>query len=47
MNEQEHNREATQTVSLAYSANLADQTMHELYLWFVSDFNFMEDIADR
>ena len=33
MNEQEHNREATATVDLAYSANLDDKTMHELYLW--------------
>lgn len=37
MNEQEHNRESTQTVLLAYSANLADQTMHELYLWPFAD----------
>lgn len=37
MNEQEHNRESTQTVSFAYSSNLADQTMHELYLWPFAD----------
>ena len=33
MNEQEHNRESTATVDLAYSANLDDKTMHELYMW--------------
>ncbi len=33
MNEQEHNRESTDTVAFAYSSNLADKTMHELYLW--------------
>jgi beta-glucosidase-like glycosyl hydrolase len=33
MNEQEHNRESTATVEFAYSSNLDDKTMHELYLW--------------
>lgn len=32
-NEQEHNRESTSTTPLAYSANIDDKTMHELYLW--------------
>ncbi len=32
-NEQEHNRESTDTVNFAYSANIDDVTMHELYLW--------------
>ncbi len=33
MNEQEHNREPNGSVKYAYSANLDDKTMHELYLW--------------
>jgi beta-glucosidase-like glycosyl hydrolase len=33
MNEQEHNREAAAPFEFGYSSNLADQTMHELYLW--------------
>lgn len=33
MNEQEHNRQSTADVEFAYSANLDDITMHELYLW--------------
>jgi beta-glucosidase len=33
-NEQEHNRENSGS-ALAYSANIADQAMHELYLWYV------------
>lgn len=33
MNEQEHNRESTATDAFAYSSNLDDKTMHELYLW--------------
>ena len=33
LNEQEHNRQSTDTVEFAYSANLDDATMHELYLW--------------
>jgi beta-glucosidase-like glycosyl hydrolase len=33
MNEQEHNRQSTDTVEFAYSSNLDDKTMHELYLW--------------
>jgi len=33
MNEQEHNRQSTDTVALAYSANVDDVTMHELYMW--------------
>ncbi|CZR50167.1 probable beta-glucosidase [Phialocephala subalpina] len=36
-NEQEHNREATSTVNFAYSANIDDKTMHELYLWPFAD----------
>ncbi|KAH6668439.1 putative beta-glucosidase A [Halenospora varia] len=35
-NEQEHNRDATST-SPAYSANIDDKTMHELYLWPFAD----------
>lgn len=35
-NEQEHNREATNNGAVpAYSANIDDKTMHELYLWWV------------
>ncbi|KAH7400063.1 putative beta-glucosidase A [Cadophora sp. MPI-SDFR-AT-0126] len=37
MNEQEHNREPSGTVKFAYSANLDDKTMHELYLWPFAD----------
>ncbi|KAK0102523.1 hypothetical protein ONS95_006136 [Cadophora gregata] len=37
MNEQEHNREPNGTVKFAYSANLDDKTMHELYLWPFAD----------
>ena len=33
MNEQEHFRESTGTTEFAYSANVDDKTMHELYLW--------------
>lgn len=33
MNEQEHNRQSTSTDEFAYSSNLDDITMHELYLW--------------
>jgi hypothetical protein len=33
-NEQEHNRDLSGD-ALAYSANIADQAMHELYLWQV------------
>ncbi|KAI9646460.1 beta-glucosidase [Ciborinia camelliae] len=36
MNEQEHFREPGSD-NAAYSANLDDKTMHELYLWFVAD----------
>jgi beta-glucosidase-like glycosyl hydrolase len=32
-NEQEHYRESTDTTEYAYSANMDDKTMHELYLW--------------
>jgi beta-glucosidase-like glycosyl hydrolase len=35
MNEQEHNREPSAPTKFAYSSNLDDQTMHELYLWLV------------
>ncbi|KAL3419276.1 glycosyl hydrolase family 3 [Phlyctema vagabunda] len=35
-NEQEHFREATST-EFAYSANIDDKTMHELYLWPFAD----------
>ena len=34
-NEQEHYRQATSTTEFAYSANIDDKTMHELYLWSV------------
>lgn len=37
MNEQEHNREPNGSVKYAYSANLDDKTMHELYLWPFAD----------
>jgi beta-glucosidase len=33
MNEQEKNRQSTDTVKFAYSANLDDKTLHELYMW--------------
>ncbi|KAH6675714.1 putative beta-glucosidase A [Halenospora varia] len=37
-NEQEHNREATNNGAVpAYSANIDDKTMHELYLWPFAD----------
>lgn len=35
MNEQEKNRQSTDTVEFAYSANLDDKTLHELYMWCV------------
>jgi beta-glucosidase-like glycosyl hydrolase len=35
LNEQEHNRESTTIVEFAYSSNIDDVTMHELYLWLV------------
>lgn len=35
MYEQEHNRQATQTDKFAYSSNVDDKTIHELYLWSV------------
>ncbi|KAH7118481.1 putative beta-glucosidase A [Dactylonectria macrodidyma] len=37
MNEQEHNRSPNGSVKYAYSANLDDKTMHELYLWPFAD----------
>jgi len=37
MNEQEHNREPNGSTKFAYSANLDDKTMHELYLWPFAD----------
>ncbi|EKD19262.1 uncharacterized protein L3040_009298 [Drepanopeziza brunnea f. sp. 'multigermtubi'] len=37
MNEQEHNRTPNGSVQFAYSANLDDKTMHELYLWPFAD----------
>ncbi|TVY45269.1 Beta-glucosidase [Lachnellula subtilissima] len=36
MNEQEHNRENSGSI-LAYSSNVDDKTMHELYLWPFAD----------
>lgn len=38
MNEQEHFREPNGNNNAAYSANLDDKTMHELYLWLVTSF---------
>lgn len=37
-NEQEHNRQATSDTAFAYSSNIDDKTMHELYLWWVLQF---------
>ncbi len=33
LNEQEHNRQTAAPYEFAYSSNIDDITMHELYLW--------------
>lgn len=42
LNEQEYNREALQDGTPAYSANVDDKTMHELYLWSAEFMSYYE-----